>query len=103
LRNALIVNERRKRIEPERSAAFLELLGELPISLQPLPGDAAMLDLARRCKLSVYDAAYLELAVREGAQLATLDKALRDAARRVKVDVWEPPPRKGERARSASS
>lgn len=90
LRNALIVNERRGRIQPERSAAFLTLLDELPITLQPLPPDAGVMDLARRFRLSVYDASCLELAVREGAPLATLDSTLREAAREVKTVFWEP-------------
>jgi predicted nucleic acid-binding protein len=90
LRNALVVNERRRRIEPERSASFLTLLGELPIVLQPQPLDVGVLDLARRFRLAVYDATYLELAVREGAPLATLDSTLREAARAVKTRYWEP-------------
>lgn len=90
LRNALVVNERRRRIEPQESAAFLGLLEELPIVLQPIPSDAGVLDLARRLRLSVYDASYLELAVRENAPLATLDQALRDAGRQVRVRCWEP-------------
>jgi predicted nucleic acid-binding protein len=90
LRNALIVNERRRRIEPQDSAAFLALLAELPIVLQPVPSDAGVLDLARRLRLSVYDAAYLELAVRENATLATLDHALRNAGQRVRIRYWEP-------------
>ena len=90
LRNALVVNERRGRIQPEQSTAFLALLDELPIVSQPLPPEAGVLDLARRLRLSVYDASYLELAVREGAPLATLDAALREAAREVRIDCWEP-------------
>ena len=90
LRNALVVNERRGKIQPEQSTAFLALLDELTIVSQPLPPEAGVLDLARRLQLSVYDASYLELAVREGALLATLDNALRQAAQKVKIDCWEP-------------
>jgi predicted nucleic acid-binding protein len=39
------------------------------------------MSLARRHRVTVYDAAYLELALREGLPLATLDAALADAAR----------------------
>jgi predicted nucleic acid-binding protein len=42
---------------------------------------ARLLALARRHGLTVYDAAYLELALREGLDLATLDTELADAAR----------------------
>lgn len=43
--------------------------------------------LARRHQLTVYDAAYLELALRRGALLATFDRALANAARAEKVPV----------------
>ena len=45
--------------------------------------------LARRHRLTVYDAAYLELAQRERVPLATLDAALADAARREAVPVLD--------------
>jgi predicted nucleic acid-binding protein len=45
-----------------------------------LPEEDAVLRLARTRRLSVYDAAYLELAQREGLPLATLDADLRRAA-----------------------
>jgi predicted nucleic acid-binding protein len=46
-----------------------------------------VLDLARAQGLSVYDAAYLHLAMREGLPLATLDDDLRAAASRVGVSL----------------
>ncbi len=85
LRNALVVNERRGRIQPERSTAFLGLLDELPIALQPFQADSGVLDLARRLGLSVYDASYLELALRLGIPLATLDEDLQKAAKKAGV------------------
>jgi predicted nucleic acid-binding protein len=45
------------------------------------------LKLARDHRLSSYDAAYLELALRHGLALATLDEALRRAAEQLKIDV----------------
>ncbi len=65
VRNALVVNERRGRATPEGSADFLRRLKELPIRLAPLPDDDVLMTLARKRKLTVYDAAYLELAKRE--------------------------------------
>jgi predicted nucleic acid-binding protein len=44
------------------------------------PDSAAVLRLARGYRLSIYDASYLELALREAAPLATLDDQLRAAA-----------------------
>jgi predicted nucleic acid-binding protein len=80
VRNVLVVNERRGRATPEGSADFLRRLMELPIRLAPLPEDVALMALARKRKLTVYDAAYLELAKRQGLPLATLDRALEKAA-----------------------
>jgi predicted nucleic acid-binding protein len=45
--------------------------------------------LARRNQLSAYDATYLELAAREQAPLATCDEALRVAAKREGVALFE--------------
>lgn len=92
VRNALVVSERRNRITQDRSNAFLTLLGDLPISIVALPPPPDVLDLARQLQLSVYDAAYLELAVREALPLASLDKALIAAAARVRVHVWQAGP-----------
>jgi predicted nucleic acid-binding protein len=44
--------------------------------------------LAREHKLSAYDAAYLDLAIREGAPLATLDNGLRKAAKAAGVRIY---------------
>jgi predicted nucleic acid-binding protein len=48
------------------------------------------LNLARRYKLSAYDAAYLELAMREALPLATLDADLEKAAKKAGVKRFEP-------------
>ena len=65
---------------PEGSADFLRRLARLPIRLKALPDDDALMTLARKHRLTVYDAAYLELAKREALPLATLDRALEKAA-----------------------
>ncbi len=80
VRNALIVNEKRGRATPQGSADFLRVLARLPILLAPLPDEEVLMALARERKLTIYDAAYLELALREGLPLATLDRALEKAA-----------------------
>jgi predicted nucleic acid-binding protein len=91
--NGLWVNERRGRItlaEIQRALADLEAL---PIEVEATGYERAprdVLALARQEGLTVYDAAYLELAMREGIPLATLDNALREAARRVGVPLFEP-------------
>ena len=81
VRNILVVNERRKRLDAEDSATFLRHLARLHVRLDNAPNENEVLRLARGHKLSVYDAAYLELAQRNGCALATLDVALMRAAR----------------------
>ena len=88
LRNVLVVNERRGRIAKETTTAFLATVEELPIEMPGLPSEVGVIDLARTYELSVYDAAYLELALRLGAPLATLDTGLRDAAGKAGVSLF---------------
>jgi predicted nucleic acid-binding protein len=85
IRNALVVNERRQRLGEPETAEFLDNLSRLRIVVDYAPNDRILLRMARRHRLSVYDAAYLELAQREGAPLATLDNDLARAARAEKV------------------
>lgn len=81
VRNTLIVNERRGRLTESDTTAFLRALARLNIAVDRSPDEADVLVPARRRRLTVYDAAYLELARREGVPLATLDTALAAAAR----------------------
>jgi predicted nucleic acid-binding protein len=81
--NALVDAERRGRINAAQQAEFLERLRLLPISIEHRPVawlGQQILPLARAHRLTAYDAAYLELAIREGLPLATLDGDLRKAA-----------------------
>jgi predicted nucleic acid-binding protein len=81
--NVLARAESRGLITEAQSRAFLALLAALPIQLEPVSADApfgVILDLARRYRLSAYDAAYLELALRTQSPLASIDRALRSAA-----------------------
>jgi len=80
VRDILIVNERRSRITESDTAAFLLSLSRLRIRVDRVPEENGVLRLARAHRLSVYDAAYLELAQREGLPLGTLDADLRKAA-----------------------
>lgn len=80
VRNILIVNERRKRITPARTASFLNEISELNINIDFGMKSSPLLELSRDFNLSVYDAAYLALAIRENVPIATLDKSLRSAA-----------------------
>ena len=81
VRSALIVGERRGRFTELGTARFLRDLSRLSIAIDRLPSEGSVLALARRHRLTFYDAAYLELAQREGMPLATLDQELAIAAR----------------------
>ena len=86
--NVLLVAERRRRITEAQAARFLELLLHLPILLDPSPTDVtAILAAGRRHSLSAYDAAYLVLAERLAAPLATLDGRLVTASRAAGVPL----------------
>jgi predicted nucleic acid-binding protein len=80
IRNTLIVNERRGRKSESQTTLFLVRLATLPILIDRSPNEADVLTLARRHRLTVYDAAYLELARRRREPLATLDRQLAAAA-----------------------
>lgn len=80
MRNIFISNERRGRISSDHTARALMLLAGLPITVSATQDSDNIMALARKHRLTVYDAAYLELAQREIILLATLDEALIRAA-----------------------
>jgi len=81
--NALLMAARRRRIKPEQPQALWDELGRLPIDIEPALTTARgkdVLALGEKHNLTVYDAAYLELARRYQLPLGTLDADLRKAA-----------------------
>lgn len=91
--NGFRMAERRGRIEALDIPRVLGLLAPLPIRVQATAYERAqreVLTLARQEGLTCYDAAYLELAMREGLPIATLDQQLREAAARVGVPEFRP-------------
>ncbi len=92
LANALRRTALQARHSESQMEALLGILGALDVSLETVDLAQALgsvLDLAREHRLSVYDASYLELAIRRGVPLATVDGALRRAAIEAGVDVLE--------------
>ncbi len=86
--NGLQGSVRRKRIDAAFRDASLADLAALPIETDEHTNDfawSATLRLAERCGLTLYDASYLELALRLNLPLATLDKELRAAATQMRV------------------
>ncbi len=90
--NALLVAERRKRLKRAKVEQALTLLRLLPITVEETDvflRIAELLALAREQDLSVYDATYLDLAMRHGLPLATQDDALQAAALRCGVEIFQ--------------
>ncbi len=88
--NVMLVAERRGRLSEADSTRFLSMLSSLPVYSEPETRQRAMsniLFLAREQQLSTYDASYLDLAMRQGIPLATLDKRLMHAADVCQVDL----------------
>jgi predicted nucleic acid-binding protein len=88
--NVLEMGVRRRRHDAAFRDASLSDLGLLPILLDPdthTQAWGATLELAARHRLTLYDAAYLELALRRRVPLATLDGDLRTAAQAEKVEL----------------
>jgi predicted nucleic acid-binding protein len=86
--NVLLAAERKRFIREADSVRFISLLAQLPIFVEYESPEKAMKDLlglARAHNLSSYDASYLDLAMRKGLPLATLDGKLRKAAESTNV------------------
>ena len=82
--------ERRKRITASDVHQHSRLLKLLPIEIDHAALDeswSATMLLARNYELTSYDAAYLEISVRRGVALGSLDKELRTAANAEKVPL----------------
>ncbi len=88
--NALAMAERRSRITELETGRVLALVRALPLEMDEAPVLTTMekvIELSRRHRISAYDAAYLELAVRLAAPLATLDRGLERAAKKAGVSA----------------
>jgi predicted nucleic acid-binding protein len=92
--NALLMGERRKRSTVAQATKWTGYLSSLPITVDSETSVRAwgdVLTLARAQNLTAYDAAYLELALRRGLPLATLDDKLKAAAAAVGVAMYAAP------------
>ena len=90
--NAVLVGERRKRLNQPEIRQFTALLESLSLlqDVRPVANYVNdVLPLARKHGLSAYDAAYLELSIRHGAPLATLDEKLQKAAKRIGIKIFK--------------
>jgi len=90
--NVLLVAERRNRLKQVDSVRFINLLSQLPIVVEQEGPEKMMKDLlalGRENNLSSYDASYLDLAMKKDCPIATLDKKLMEAGKKVDVTILE--------------
>lgn len=92
LRNVLLINERRHRIAPAQIEQGLLRISSIAAEVDMDPVEASVFQIARRHQLTIYDAAYLEIATRTRSPLATLDGKLIESARSEKVAFIPPGP-----------
>ncbi len=98
--NVLLVAERNKRLNEMDSARLIALLSELPVIVEQETPERMIKEifaLARKHKLSSYDASYLDLAMRKGLPIATSDKNLIAAAKRSQVPIVKDNPQNRSR------
>ena len=89
--NVIARAQKRQWLTTEQMQQFLDLVLQLPLKVDLETAKKAMAEtfnLASVHNLSVYDAAYLELALRHHVPLATLDLDLRKAASNVNVTIF---------------
>lgn len=88
--NVLLVAERKRRVRQADSVRFITLLSQLPIIVEYERTGTQMNDLlvlARANNLSSYDASYLDLSMRKGLPIATVDTRLIEAAKKTDVPI----------------
>ncbi len=86
--NAMLVAQRRRRITEDHRNKVANMLNTLPIQTHDVTVSHTLKTISAQANsldLTVYDAAYLDLAIRIGTPLATVDRRLREAANRVGV------------------
>jgi predicted nucleic acid-binding protein len=91
--NVIARSEAKDLVTAAQSGSFIALLEGIPIDVDAETFTHVLSDtlqLSRRYRLSSYDASYLELALRSGAPIATLDDDLRGAAAKAGVKIFKP-------------
>ena len=88
--NMILTGLRRQRIDHADAEAFIMLLPKLSISITDPQIYADVFLLAQRHRLTFYDAAYLDLAMREGLPISSRDGDLLKAATLERISFYEP-------------
>lgn len=90
--NAITVLHRRRKLTAEEARTAIEIIRGLPAAIDHEAATVAftrLVDLASKHQLSVYDAAYIELAIRRRLPLASNDDSMKEAAIRSGLDLWQ--------------
>ena len=87
MRNILVISERQKRLTGNMVSEAVSILDALKVNFDNSPDGSRVLQLARARDLTVYDALYVELALRIQTPFLTLDRKLAAAAEREGVPV----------------
>ena len=92
--NTILIRERRRKLTVEEGAELIDALSDMSMDVVAEPLGRSLTELAvfaRPHQLSSYDAAYLEVAVRQHLPLVTMDRNLQLAAQRLHVEQLWPP------------
>lgn len=90
--NAITVLRRRRKLTAEEARVAIAIVRELPAAIDHEAAAVAftrLVDLASEHELTVYDATYIELALRRRLPLASADARMKQAAVRSGVDLWK--------------
>jgi predicted nucleic acid-binding protein len=90
VRNSVLMGIRRGRITKPDSQQFLVSLNELNVRLSEPASYDDVFSLAQEHGLTVYDAAYLNIAIQEHLPLASLDRRLIRAAEMAGIELYQP-------------
>lgn len=91
--NSLLVAERRQRLGMAEVTRILKLLENLPITVEQESSGRMLTEIfamARDLGLSTYDASYLDLAMRLGIPISTLDQSMLAAAGECRLQIYDP-------------
>ncbi|EPG67916.1 type II toxin-antitoxin system VapC family toxin [Leptospira wolffii] len=89
--NVLLVSRKRKRLNDSQSKEIVSIFESLPLEFDSNFSFEVLRhiqDLAYKNDLSAYDASYLELCIRKGAGLATLDEKLGECAKKLEISLY---------------
>lgn len=90
--NAITVLRRRRKLTADEARSAIQIVRELPATIDHEAATMAftrLVDLASEHELTIYEAAYIELAIRKRLPLATNNAQMKQAAMRSGVELWQ--------------